>query len=78
MDCEIRKCCPIYERHGSGLCLKLFRIDKCPPEIKIKSRDGDQILLLAIEARLEIPVLPGEKKCNVAGNNIIAGNEALQ
>jgi len=57
MKCELWKRCPIYERHGSGLCSKLFRMDKCPPEIKIKSKAGDQILIMANESRMEMPGL---------------------
>ena len=68
MECEIQKRCRIYERHGSGLCVKLFRIDKCPPEIKYESKAAEQNLLPAIEARMEMPGLPGENICDVAGN----------
>jgi hypothetical protein len=57
MKCDKQKHCPMYERHGNNLCAKLFRVDKCPPEIKFMSKGGDRYLLLANEARVEVPGL---------------------
>ena len=58
MKCELRKRSHIYERHGNGLCSKLFRNDKSPPERKIKSKAEDQILIMPIESTMEMTGLP--------------------